>query len=767
MITSLNLIRNIGRFDSITNGAHHPFAQLTLVYAENGRGKTTLSAILRSLATGDPIPISERRRLGTQNLPHAIVSCSGGPPDAMFQNGAWNRTLPEVSIFDDVFVDENVYSGLVVGSGHRQNLHELILGAQGVALNQQLQGFIARIEQHNGEIRRRASEIPANERGALSVDVFCALQANPNIEQEIQAVEQNLAASRQQDPIRTTSDLPQLSLPGIDLQAIEAVLSAGLADLDTAAAAQVQAHLERIGEGSEQWVAEGMVRQTNLAEAGNNSCVFCAQDLAGSPMIGHYRAFFGQAYRDHQQSIQDCGFRFYQAHPPDTGLLLERTVNALQERRRFWSAFGDIPEFTIDAAATVAEWKDARTHIDALFQLKRAAPLDFIEIPDAARSAVATYVERVNGVRALNQPIHAANRTIAAIKQRAATADTAALAASLSTLKATKARHSPATDALCQSYLAEQQAKSATEEQRERARQALEQYRTQVFPACEAAINRYLQRFNAGFNLDSVEAINTRGGPACSYNVVVNNTAVTIGGGNTQVGDHSFKNILSAGDRNTLAVAFFLASIELDPNKANRVVVIDDPVSSLDEHRSLTTVQEVRRLLNQVGQVVILSHSKPFLCRVWESTTPAQKAALQVVRQGNVSAIAVWDVNADSETENDRRHVALRNYLANGGQNEREIAAAIRPCLEAFFRVAYPEHFPPGKLLGRFRDVCRQRVGTPQEILSQVDHDELRDIIDYANLFHHDTNPAWETEVINGTQLEGFVRRVLEFAKRP
>ena len=38
-------------------------------------------------------------------------------------------------VFDDVFVDLNLYSGLVVGSDHRQNLHELIPGTQGVALN--------------------------------------------------------------------------------------------------------------------------------------------------------------------------------------------------------------------------------------------------------------------------------------------------------------------------------------------------------------------------------------------------------------------------------------------------------------------------------------------------------------------------------------------------------------------------------------------------------------------------------------------------------
>ncbi|MCP5130528.1 MAG: AAA family ATPase [Pseudomonadales bacterium] len=765
MITSLNLIRNIGQFDSVTNTSQ--FAPLTLIYAENGRGKTTLSAILRSLATGDPIPIIERRRLAAQHPPHVIVACTGGPPDAMFQNDAWSRTLPDVLIFDDVFVDQNVYSGLVVGSDHRQNLHELILGSQGVALNQQLQAIIAQIEQHNAELRRRSNLIPASERGTLSADDFCALVANDNIDREIQLAEQNLAASGQQEPIRNTPDLPLLDLPEIDFAAIEAVLVSGLPDLDAAAAARVQAHLRSIGGNSEKWVAEGMALQSAVTETGENTCVFCAQDLSASPVIAHYRAFFSEAYRAHQQTIRDAETGFNQTHPAAAALPFERSVRALVERLGFWSVFGELPEISIDSPALTADWNVVREQITDLFEQKRAAPLDVVAVPNETRLAVDSYNDRRSEIAALNQRIIAANQTIAAIKQRAATANTSTIAAALGRLKATKARHMPATDALCQSYLNEKQAKAGTEQQRDQVSQALAQYRTQVFPAYEVAINRYLQRFNAGYHVASVQPVNTRGGPACTYNVVVNNTPVTVGGGNPRPGDHSFKNVLSAGDRNTLAVAFFLASVELDSNRANRVVVIDDPVSSLDEHRSLTTVQEVRRLLTQVAQVVILSHSKPFLCRIWESATPAQAAALQVVRQGSGSTIIAWDVNADSETENDRRHEALRAFLTHGGQNEREVATAIRPCLEAFCRVAYPEYFPAGTLLGPFRGLCVGRVGTPQEILSQADIDELRDIVDYGNLFHHDTNAAWETEVINITQLEGFVRRTLAFAKRP
>src|SRR5260370_32426114 len=130
MLTRIQLLRNIGQFDSVDAGATILLDRYVLVYAENGRGKTTLTAVLRSLATGDPIPIRERRRLAAVNSPHVVLQCSGGPSPAIFENGAWSRTFPNIVIFDDRFVNENVYSALTVAPGHPQNFHELFLGEQ-------------------------------------------------------------------------------------------------------------------------------------------------------------------------------------------------------------------------------------------------------------------------------------------------------------------------------------------------------------------------------------------------------------------------------------------------------------------------------------------------------------------------------------------------------------------------------------------------------------------------------------------------------------
>ena len=767
MINHLQLIRNVGRFDSVTTAANIGLGRLTVIYAENGRGKTTLAAILRSLATGDAIPIVERRRLAAQHPPHVIIGCAGGPPAAMFQNGAWSRTLANMVVFDDVFVDQNVYSGLVVGVDHRQKLHELILGAQGVALNQQLQNLIAQVETHNSTLRQRVSAIPVAELGGLTADQFCALPTNPSVVAGIEAAERNLAAAREQDPVRNTPAFELLSIPGFDLPAIEAVLQAGVPELDAAAAARVQEHLATSGRGAEEWIGEGMRRQAERPPQHTGECVFCAQDLGGSPVMGHYRAFFSDAYRALQRNIAGTTAAFNQDHTDNAATSLERAVRVLTERRQFWSRFAEIPQTQIDTASIVRDWQAARNQLTALLTQKRAVPLDVVAVPDAVRTAVQLHEGNLATIAALNLQLTQANQAIAAVKQRTANANPAAITATLSRLKAVQSRHNAATSPLCADYLAEKAAKAATEQLRDQARAALEQYRANVFPNYQAAINRHLTQFNAGFQLDRVTAANTRGGSTCTYDVVINNTPVAVAGGNPQPGDHSFKNTLSAGDRNALALAFFFASIELDPTFANKTVVIDDPVSSLDEHRSLTTVQELRRLSTRVSQVVVLSHSKPFLCRIWEGADPATRVALHVLRDGNGSTIEAWNVDNDSLTEHDRRNAIFRDYLANGVANEREIARSIRPHVEAFFRVAYPEHFPPGTLLGPFRGLCDQRVNTAQQILNAQDIQELRDIVEYANRFHHDTNPAWQTEVVNAGELTGFVTRVLAYVKRP
>ena len=117
MLESFDIIRNVGRYESVINTPD--FGKLTLVYSENGKGKTTLCAVLRSLATGCVDAVLERKRLSS-NGSVAIVANIDSEKFA-FSPSKWNKDYSKpVIIFDERFVNDNVFSGLSVASGQRK-----------------------------------------------------------------------------------------------------------------------------------------------------------------------------------------------------------------------------------------------------------------------------------------------------------------------------------------------------------------------------------------------------------------------------------------------------------------------------------------------------------------------------------------------------------------------------------------------------------------------------------------------------------------------
>ena len=758
-------IQNIGRFNSDAAGAAHELSRLTLTYADNAQGKTTLTAILRSLASGDPRSITERHRLGSQHPPKAVLSWQEEPSDVIFQNGAWNHTFENLKVFDDHFVNENVYSGLDVASSHRQNLHELILGDRGVALNRNLQDIVSRVTEHNTAITAKSSAIPANERYGLSVEAFCALTELPDVDEKIADAERALKAAQDQGLVLAAQIFPNMELPEFDIEAIRESL--GKADLDKSAEAQVQAHIYTLGEGGESWVADGVQK---AAQRGDNVCPFCGQNMQGVDLIAHYRAYFSQEYTHLKQSVSELINNVDRNHADGKQVEFERAVSTLMQSRQFWANYCDLPTVEIDSAAIVDAWNGARTAVGGQLQTKRGAPLDAQTLNQSTLEALHAYGGHRQAIAAINQTSKTANEEIQQVKQQAQTAETGKLTTTLNELKATKSRFREDIALLCGTYLAEVTAKVHTETARDEARKELDEYRTNVFPLLQDGVNHYLDRLNASFRIEGLTPTNIGGGSGstCTFNIVINDTPIAVRSNTNTPGETSFRNSLSSGDRNTLALALFFSSLDRNPNLADTVVVIDDPMSSLDAHRSLATVQKVRELSRQAKQTIVLSHDKRFLCGILSGMNRQEEyTTLEIISNGNESTIRNWDATQDSITEHDQRYFLLQEYAASQAGTAREAAAAIRFYLEGYFRAACPGQFPPGKLLGQLAQECKQKLGRSDEVINQQTIEEVENILEYANRFHHDTNPAWQSESINPAELLGFVKRTLSLAGPP
>jgi len=762
MIEQINLLRNFGQFDNVSPPLSTTLSPFSLIYAENGRGKTTVSSIFRSLAADDPTIILERHRLGSVN-PVKIVLTQNGQ-NIVFENSAWNNSIPELAIFDDFFVAENICSGVELQSSHKQNLHQLIIGSEGVELNKRLKSHIAKIEQHNLDLRALGEVLSNEVRGPYTVNQFCSLEEDPEIDEKLANAQRRLAAAESADEIQNKDEFESISLPRFDENALSELLKKELSDINAVAVESVSQHISQLGHSGENWISTGMEMIPKISsDEENELCPFCVQKLNASEIVDKYKAYFSEAYKDLKSTVKSAYSDIKGKHDGDIPAAFERDIRKAIEKQDFWKKFVDLPEIDIDTAAILRDWKAALNFVLSQLSAKQTSPIELIEISQDTLQAIAKYHLRVDEITSLSEKILKVNEEITLVKERVDADDVQSLKSDLEKLRAHKNRFDPAVVQHCREYEDEKTNKEETERLRNETRQALEGYRARIFPEYEQSINDYLGRFNASFRLGRVESVNNRAGSSANYCIVINQEEVQI---NADSGP-SFRNTLSAGDRNALALAFFFASLERDQNLEDKIIVIDDPMTSLDEHRTSTTVREVICLGARAKQVIILSHSKPFLCKLWADGDQNSRVAIRLNRSSVGSEIDSWDVSKDSVTEHDKRYGLVTNYLvASNPDEERNVAQALRPMMESFLRVAYPSHFPPGTLLGPFINNCTQKFGQSDEMLSEADATELKALVDYANKYHHDTNAAWETEAINDTELLGFAQRTLNFISK-
>ncbi|MCH7728374.1 MAG: AAA family ATPase [Planctomycetes bacterium] len=764
MIKGFGFIRSVGCFDTCQGTTDTEFQPLTLVYAENGRGKTTLVAILRSMAENQPHWVLGRRRLGSEQDPHIVIDLEGGG-NCVFQNDSWSSTFDSVLIFDDHFVDDNVFSGLTVGPDHRQNLHEVILGSQGVHLKRRVDELTERISQLNDDLRDARNAIPRDALEGLDVDAFCDLPMSEDAETRSKEITRQLAALQQSGKVQSIRFFSCIDFPVIDIDSVQELLHHELGDLDSTAVEQVQEHFTHLGADAENWVSDGISRIYASGPPENEEqCPFCAQSVSGIDLVDHYRAYFGEAYRDLQDRMNQTSEEFQAALGGDSLARCQRELGQLMERYTFWKQHVALPEFALDLEPLSEAWTAAREGVAAALSRKGSSPLDSHDLADGELAALREYSEITQRITVAIEELVAQNDAITALKKTTEASDVGDLTEELQRLNAATARHSEEIAPLCEAYIRIRDEKKNAEREKVEAREQLDAHRTNSLPAYKTKVNFYLQRFGAGFRLGEVVPQDRAGRASTSYHLVIRDVDVPLVGRGEDDSQPCFKTALSSGDRNTLALSFFFASAELDSSIADKVLIIDDPVSSLDDGRITNTVSEIRAFGRMAKQIIVLSHAKPFLCRIHKHADPQNTTCLMLQRVAdNASQLVQWEPSEDQFTLYDHRHKLLREFRAGTAPNIRQVAEALRPIMEGYLRVAFPEQCPPGTLLGPFRNHARNLADNGTPIMDANRLQELAEITEYANKFHHDTNPAWETEHISDAELLTFSECVLAF----
>ncbi len=326
-------IKNVGRFLNYSASGDVDLKRYNLIFAENGRGKTTLCAILRSLQSGDPAHIVGRTTLGGNDAPE--INLRTDASNATFSRGVWNATLPALAIFDSTFVSENVYSGDVVGLDHRRNLYRVIIGKEGVDLARQVDQIDADIKAKTSEIKDKRADVQMHAPQGITVETFLTLTDDPEIDAKITANQKDLEAVRQADLIRAHSALTPLTFPDMP-DGVEALLSTTVAGLAADAERRVAAQIEAHGMHSEAWLSEGR------GYIRNHACPFCGQSLNGVTLIVAYNAYFTEAYDALRRQIAQLRNAIATAFGDGAIAQVQNTIDLNHAGADFWTRYCEI-----------------------------------------------------------------------------------------------------------------------------------------------------------------------------------------------------------------------------------------------------------------------------------------------------------------------------------------------------------------------------------------------------------------------------------------
>ena len=754
MIRRINLLRNVGVFDNAT--ISRELKHIVLIYAENASGKTTLAEVLRSLETGEQSAIAKKHRFNSVHKPHIVLECDGDLSTVMFQDEHWKPNRPLVRVFDEAFITDNVYSGLDVESEHRQNLHDLTLGRQGVSLSRYRKKLAQTIEQCNKDMREAKSAVPDEQRGGLSMDEFCDLDEVPDIDAEKKNAQMEFDTVQDADAVLKTPVFEMINLPAFDESAIRAILQQDLQDLDAEAAAGVARHIKSLGGDGESWIAEGM----EYVSDDTKTCPFCGQATTDVSLLRHYRAYFSEAYENLKRSISDMLNTVRNSNVSNAQTTFERIVGGNKDVGHVWAKYGlQMPD--IDTKPIVDDWISALNVVAGLLEAKQATPLERV-LWDS--NVLEPYERRRRQIEGVNNKMDAYNDEINQMKRNANSATVQSAHDKLFRLNVTKERYSPMTAAWCDKYMRARTGKDEAVEKQDQATRQLGEYRNKVFPALQKGVNHYLQLFGVRYAIHDFEPANIKGGSSCNYRVRIGNTSIGTSKPKSK-NDPTIGSVLSTSDRHALALALFFSSLADDESLADTVVVVDDPMSSFDDNRSLATVQELRKLAAKAGQMIILSHKSTFLTKIWRKVGHEECLPLTIVHSDNGSTILDWNIGEESNAEQAQRQLLLEKYAKDKTEDPVKVAKAIRPYLEAVLEAMCAGHYNGSKQIGSFVGECNAKCGTADEILDQATVDELRDIVEYAGSFMHGSDRDIEVRNINRAELRTYAQRTLDVAK--
>ena len=696
MITKITHIVCLSRFKHFSSSdAKIEFDKTTMFYAPNGRGKTSVADILRSVITDSPSLLDKRKSKVYPGDTEVTVTHSSPAITSRFSSGSWTNTPTDITCltFDKDFIQQNIHT-ITVDHDHKKKLHGLIVGASALEarmLVKDQRDILVKAQQECQSIQK---SFPGLSTKNINYDEFIKLKEGEikALEGEKQLLVNQIEALGNPEAINAMPVLVKIDYVDIDNDMLVAACTATVEGGSKEAVDLIEQHSHSHVNGSTEEAKAFLSVGTKAFKSGDvNSCALCGQPIGDSakPLVEALFAIFSAEYQTLRSKITSCNASLSSSDFDTLFTKLENIIEVNQSRHTAWKKYIEkLPDtYQVDNLVSLQKnFNDSKTALISVLSTK-SDNLSLV-VTDELKSFQDANTAICNQLDAYSKRVEQINLVVTEYKKSLDIGAKQAIVNRINTINNLVIRSSLSGKAFCADYNSFSSKVTAADIAYKKALKDFATAQENVINKHGELINEILEYCGAKFRLNGMSQGTRLGStePYIEYSISLN--------GGTQESEatavEAIGDILSEGEKNLLAFAFFWSLIK-HSDLEKTVSIFDDPLSSVDQSWRLQLIDKLKELCDSgLMQLFVLTHYEDFGRTVALRINGIKQITIEAGGATNGNTLAAYDIEAVSKELQFSRIEKLRNYIDDPSTaSPKDIQSEIRTILEAALKYKY------------------------------------------------------------------------------
>ena len=519
------ITKNVGVLRAFDTPGSPQLAKLTTVYARNGRGKTTLSSVLRAAGSGDDSIVKGRRTLGNGGAAPEVTLIFDTGSNVRFSAGTWSSKEAPIEVFDAAFIAENLFAGEKIDLEHDRKLFTVILGREGVKLARQQEAFNAAAKATAVKLKVAEAALVEDVPADMTREEFLGHVPTAAIDDQLEQARKELKSVQQASRVANLKLLQSVTVPTLSID-VRSTLGRTVADIQVTARDQLAAHFKKhqLGRDGEAWVRFG---REHIVD---DDCPFCGREGVDElGLVTLYDQIFGANYQAHLAGVKAAAEAVESALSGDAREHLARTVSANADAAKEWAEFCKLDGVAVpDTEAALAALSSAHERLKPLFDNKRQTPLAVIADEEAVYAAETELAAAAATIQAYNVAIDAING-IATARRSGAQPSEAQAKARLENLAKRKRRGEAGVQTRINAMFSAKRRDARAKRVRSIVQDRLKRANEASAAHYHQRVNHYLEKFGATFRISEISNSMSGNLGSVDYGLIVRGHPISRG----------------------------------------------------------------------------------------------------------------------------------------------------------------------------------------------------------------------------------------------